>query len=224
MKKIYILLLAIVSCIVLYILEQVISVNYLFKTIAKIIVFVIIPIYYMKKMNSKNTKKLLNISNVKISELKIGFILGMFSFSIIMLAYLVLKEYIDFNIISNELQTKLMVTPKNFIIVGIYITFVNSFIEEFFFRNFIFLNLNSLGYRKLAYTFSSFLFGIYHIAIFKTWFSPFIMAIALFGLIGVGFIFNWLNIKSKNILNSWIVHILADSAIILIGMNMFDII
>ena len=109
-------------------------------------------------------------------------------------------------------------------LVGIYITLGNSFLEEFFFRGFIFLNLYNQGYKKIAYIYSSLLFGVYHIAIFKTWFSPLLTVLALLGLVIAGIVFNWIDTKSENFINSWIVHILADSAIIIIGMGMFGII
>ena len=145
------------------------------------------------------------------------------SFLVIIASYFVLRGYIDFNRIAQELQSKSKVTPSNFIFVGLYITFGNSFLEEYFFRGFIFLNLFNLGSKKLAYIYSSLLFGVYHISIFKTWFNPILIGLALFGLISVGIIFNWLDTKTENFINSWLVHILADSAIIIIGMRMFKI-
>jgi hypothetical protein len=61
-------------------------------------------------------------------------------------------------------------------------------------------------------------------AIFKNWFNPALIALALFGLIFIGFVFDWLNTKSENFINSWLVHIMADSAIIIIGLKMFNMI
>ncbi|TAH63854.1 MAG: CPBP family intramembrane metalloprotease, partial [Gottschalkiaceae bacterium] len=101
-------------------------------------------------------------------------------------------------------------------------TFINSFLEEFFFRGFIFLNLYKLGFKKGAYIFSSILFSLYHIGIFKNWFNPLLIILAVSGLISVGFIFNYIDTKSKSFINSWIVHILADAAIMLIGLRMFN--
>lgn len=183
-----------------------------------------VPFYYLKVIKKVDIKEGLNLKKLKISDFKLGLLLGLFSFSVIVIAYLVLKGWIDFNAIAQELQSKSKITPSNFIGIGLYIIIINSFLEEFFFRGFIFLNLYKEGYKKLAYAYSSVLFGVYHIAIFKTWFDPFLIGIALFGLVSVGIIFNWLDTKSNNFTNSWLVHGLADGAIILIGMRMFHMI
>jgi membrane protease YdiL (CAAX protease family) len=109
------------------------------------------------------------------------------------------------------------------IFVAVYITFGNSFIEEYFFRGFIFLKLHESGCRKTAYVFSSLLFSLYHIMMFRDWFTLPIFLLSVAGLAGVGFLFDYMNIKYKSIYNSWISHILADSAIMFIGFKMFEL-
>ena len=73
------------------------------------------------------------------------------------------------------------------------------------------------GNKVFAYLFSSVLFAIYHVAIFATWFNVWLILLALLGLFIVGILFNWLNTKSNNFLNSWILHIMADIAVVSIG-------
>lgn len=223
-KKRYVLLSSLIVFVVLYFVEQGIGVNYSSKTLIKIVLFTLIPYVYIKFISRSSIKKSLNFNHIDKKHLKYGFLVGVIAFLIILLAYNILGEYIDLNSIASELQNKSKITPENFILIGVYITFGNSFLEEVFFRGFIFLNMYKLGHKKLAYIYSSVLFGIYHIAIFKTWFSLGITILALFGLIAVGFIFNFLDTKSENFINSWIVHILADSAIIFIGFKMFKIV
>lgn len=224
MSKSYIIVSSFVACLILYLVEQIFSVDYLIKTIAKLILFIAIPYIYLKFIKKSNIKEALNLKRIDTNTLKHGLILGSASFIVIMVAYSIFKEYIDFNSILEELQSKSNINPSNFMLVGIYITLGNSFLEEFFFRGFIFLNLYNQGYKKIAYIYSSLLFGVYHIAIFKTWFSPLLTVLALLGLVIAGIVFNWIDTKSENFINSWIVHILADSAIIIIGMGMFGII
>lgn len=217
----FIIISSIIACIMLYFIEQVLVMSYLVKTLSKIILFISIPYFYAYFINKMPISKRINTNK---KELYIGAILGFLCFLIIIIAYFVLKDAIDLNAIANELQTKSKVNPNNFIFVALYITFINSFLEEFFFRGFVFLNLFEMGYKKLAYIFSSALFALYHIGIFKNWFNPWLIALAIFGLVSVGFIFNYIDTKSKSFINSWIVHILADAAIMLIGMRMFGII
>jgi membrane protease YdiL (CAAX protease family) len=100
---------------------------------------------------------------------------------------------------------------------------INSFLEEFFFRGFVFLNVYETGNKGWAYLFSALLFALYHIAIFATWFNIPLMLLALFGLMVIGFVFNYLDTLSNNFLNSYLVHIFANLAIVLIGLALFGI-
>lgn len=220
-SKNYIIISSIIACIVLYFIEQVFVLSYLVKTLSKIILFIALPYIYIYFLNKSSVSKKIKINK---KDLYIGVGLGVMCFIVLIVAYIILKDIIDLNTIANELQTKSKVSPSNFLFVAFYITFVNSFLEEFFFRGFIFLNLFKLGFKKLAYIFSSALFALYHISIFKNWFNPWLIGLSIFGLVSVGFIFNYIDTKSKNFINSWIVHILADAAIMLIGMRMFGMI
>ena len=222
MKEKYIIPASLFSCILLYFIEQVLGVNYAVKTISKIMLFTAIPYLYFIKKSS--LKKLINYKKIDSHHLKMGLLFGIASFFIVLTAYYLTRNAINLQSIADELQSKSGITPANFILVGLYITFGNSFLEEFFFRGFIFLNLYESGYKKVAYIYSSLLFAVYHIAIFKTWFNIWLTGLALIGLIAVGFIFDWLDTKSGNFINSWLVHILADTAVILIGMRRFGII
>ncbi|SHH98185.1 CPBP family intramembrane glutamic endopeptidase [Clostridium grantii] len=224
MKKYFVIISTILSCLFLFFIEQNIGASYIVKTITKIILFTLVPYIYFRFYKKQSIKKALNLSGTTKKHFSLGMIFGVLAFVIVLLAYFILRSYIDIAAISYEMQTKSKITPANFILVGAYITFGNSFLEEFFFRGYVFLNLYEMGYPKIAYIFSALAFALYHLAIFRTWFDLPVMILALFGLISVGIVFNWLDTKSKNFINSWILHILADSAIILIGMKMFEII
>lgn len=220
MEKKYIFISSIVACTFLYFIEQVVMADYLVKTLSKIVVFTAIPLIYIKYIKREGILKALNIRSIEKKDLKLGLGFGLASFFILFLGFYLFKDFMDLQGIVTEMEEKSNITPANFLLVGAYITFGNSFLEEFFFRGFIFLNLYNLGLKKTAYIFSAFLFAIYHIGIFQSWFNPYLMLLAVTGLVVIGFVFNWLCTKSNNFLNSWIVHILADAAIILIGMGL----
>ncbi|WIV11835.1 CPBP family intramembrane glutamic endopeptidase [Proteiniborus sp. MB09-C3] len=219
-SKKYIIISSIIACIILYFIEQVLVMSYLVKILCKIIFFTVLPYIYVRLIKRSPVSDKIKINK---KDLYLGAGLGVACFIVLISAYFFLKDAIDLNTIANELQSKSKVSSNNFLLVAFYITFVNSFLEEFFFRGFIFLNLYELGFKKLAYIFSSALFALYHIGIFKNWFNPWLIILAIFGLVSVGFIFDYIDTKSKNFINSWIVHILADAAIMLIGMRMFKI-
>lgn len=223
-STIYIIFASLLVCTVLYFLEQNPSVNYLIKTGIKLFLFLLIPSIYFIITRDKNIYLSKPSEASKLSTLIIGLLSGIIFFAILIITYNILASLIDFNPIIEELETRLKVDAFNFLIVGVYITLGNSFIEEYFFRGFIFLKLYRTGRTRAAYIFSSLLFSLYHIMIFKNWFIPSLFFLALSGLFIVGFFFCWMDTKSKNYLNSWIAHILSDVAIILIGMKMFGII
>ncbi len=110
------------------------------------------------------------------------------------------------------------VTGNNFWLVSLYIAFVNSFLEEFFFRGFGFLSLGEALGPKAAYLFSSLLFALYHVAIMASWFS-----LALFLLLTAGLLFNWLDSRTNSLYPSWFVHICANLAINSIGFLLFGL-
>lgn len=223
----YIFISSLLVCAALYYVEQGIQgieVNYAIKTGVKLLVFLLIPAIYFILTRDKNIYILPTSKSNKKRSLFIGLFSGFIFFIVLMLAYYILQSFIDFKPIISELETKLKITPLNFIFIGIYITLGNSFIEEFFFRGFVFLGIYNAGKTGSAYFYSSFLFAIYHIMIFRNWFSTPLFLLAVFGLFVVGMLFNWMDTKSDNFVNSWIAHILADGAIILIGMKMFGIV
>ncbi len=223
MREKIIIMISIIACFILYLLEQVFSVNYATKTIAKLLLFTIIPLIIFYKIDNKTLISALNLKKIHPKQFLVGIIFGSLSFIVIIVSYLLLKNFINLNQIKDELITKSNITNSNFIYVGLYIIFINAFFEEFFFRGFIFLSFYEKINKKFAYLFSSILFAIYHIAIFKTWFNIYLILLALIGLITIGIVFNYLDTFSKNFINSYLVHMLADMAIILIGLRMFGL-
>ncbi|MET3698638.1 CAAX prenyl protease-like protein [Bacillus oleivorans] len=216
-------IIALCSCSILFVIEQVLDVNYFIKTASKAFFFLVIPIFYIKYILKLSVKESFNIQKVRWKSLRLGLLFGSLAFGIILIAYWFLRKIIDTDAIMYDLQVRSEITPEIFIFVAIYVTFGNSLMEEFYFRGFLFLNLYKTEYKVFAHVFSALLFSVYHTAIFATWFSFELMLLALAGLFIAGILFNWLNTYSQNFLNSWIFHIMADIAIILIGLHLYGI-
>lgn len=123
--------------------------------------------------------------------------------------------------IRSQLQTLAGVNTGNYTYVALFIVVFNSLLEEFLFRGFVFLQLAKTGNRIFAYVYSSLLFASYHLLIIGGWFNPILMGLALLALFTIGMVFDYLNEKPGHILNSWIAHVFADAAIILIGFRLF---
>lgn len=216
-----IIILALISTAALFIIEQGLQVSYLIKTVAKIGMFLVLPLFFIKFVIKQPVLEFLNLRTIDTKNLRLGFLLGLVSMGIVIGAFFVLQDFINTGAIIDDLQTRMKVTAEIFVFIAIYITFGNSLLEEFYFRGFIFLNIYKTGNKAVAYLFSSVLFAIYHVAIFATWFNIWLMLLALLGLFIVGLVFNWLNTKSMNFLNSWILHIFADIGVMVLGFYLF---
>lgn len=219
-KKIYInfiIFTSILCVVILFAIEQILMVDYLTKTVSKIILFTMSPVVFIKIIRKTSLKEGLNLKLVDKETIGVGILLGVLSAVILVGAFMFFKKIINMDVIFLELATKSKITSTNYLIVTTYFTFANSFLEEFFFRGFIFTNLNKMGYKKVGYIFSSLLFALYHIGIFKNWFSIELILLCILGLFITGIVFNYVDTKSDNFLNSWAIHILADLTIVIIG-------
>lgn len=210
-----------VCCIIMAIVDGVIQPDYAVKSAVKIALFLICPAIYLcidKEL------KLREIFRPNKKGMKIAFGLCIPVYIVILGAYLLLKDVFDFSAITTSLTGNIGVNKSNFVFVALYISFINSLLEEFFFRGFAFLTLKNITTARFAYIFSAAMFALYHIAMMTGWFSITVFILALAGLFAGGLIFNCLNAKSGNIYTSWFVHMFANFAINTIGFMLFGII
>lgn len=208
-------------CAIMAVIDGVLHVNYALKSAIKFVLFLILPMVYSIR------DKQLNIKSLFIADKKGIFpaiTLGIIVYAVIMGAYLLLKDVFDFSSITKSLTSDIGVNKNNFVFVALYISFVNSLLEEYFFRGFAFLTLKRISNRRFAYLFSSLYFALYHIVMMTGWFSIWVFAIVLIGLFIGGMLFNYLNEKTNTIYPSWFVHMFANFAINTIGFMLFGII
>lgn len=210
------------SIIVMYILDSIINTGYFQKSIIKVLMFLVLPMLYT--LYDKNIKVSDNFKIKSMKELSYSLILGIGVYLVILITYFILKDFIDLSNIIEMLDKDASVNKDNFLRIALYISFVNSLLEEFFFRGFLFLNLKRISGRSFAYIISALLFSLYHVAIMGNWFNPILFIVAMIGLFTGALIFNYLNEKSGNIFNSWIVHMMANLSINTVGLMMFGII
>lgn len=213
-------ILIVICCTIMAVVDGIIQPDYAVKSMIKIIVFLVAPVIYSlfdKDLDLKNIFKW----NKKGIKLTIGLAAGVYL--IILAAYFAGKDIFDFSGITKSLTMNIGVTADRFVWVALYISFANSFLEEFFFRGFAFLTLKNYMPRKFAYIFSSLMFALYHIAMMIGWFSAGMYFFILAGLFIGGLIFNFLNEKNETIYSSWMVHMFANFAINTIGFILFGI-
>ena len=218
MKKLHIPILVIIACIVMGIVDAVIQPGYAIKSAIKIIMFLLIPIVYGLFLKEFNIKNLMKPDK---KGLRIALCLGFVIYGVVLGAYWIFKDVFDFSALTGSLNETTGVNKSNFIWVAIYISFVNSLLEEFFFRGFSFITLKKLTSRRFAYVFSSMAFALYHIAMMIGWFGLPVILISLVGLFLGGMIFNRFDEKSENIYLSWLIHMFANFATNTIGFILF---
>lgn len=220
-KTIVISAVSLFACGVLYGIEQGMHVNYLIQSLVKIALFLLIPAVFYWSNRHERRMTVSRRSNNGGNNWIYAVLLGVLSFGAVLGAYLILSPFIDFAHVVADLQNRLKVTQMNYLLIGAYVIFINSLLEEVFFRGFVFAELYKKGRRFYAYFFSSLLFAAYHISIFRTWFEWPLMILALLGIMTGGLIFCWLNRHELKITYSWIAHVFADIAIIGIGYTLF---
>lgn len=209
-----ILIAAIFGCGVMLFTDGIWQPGYAVKSAVKIAVFLIIPLLISRADRNTDIKPFLRFSK---KGIKTAFALGAGIYAVILGGYFILSEAIDFSNIASSLSANAGVTRENFIFVSLYISFINSLLEEFFFRGFVFLNLKNTSGRKTAYFISALAFAVYHTAMMTGWFNVFVFVLMLFGLFVGGIIFNILNEKQGSIYTSWFVHMFANFAINTVG-------
>lgn len=211
--------LVIICCIIMSIIDAVVQPGYMLKSIIKIFLFLICPVAYSVYDKKTNLKLLFKVN-------KEGFVVALISgisiFILIFAAYLLLGQFFDLSKITLSLTENIGVNKENFLWVAIYISFINSLLEEFFFRGFSFFTLKELSSRKFAYIFSSSAFAIYHVSMMIGWFDIVLFGLTLSALFIGGLIFNYFNEKYKNIYISWMIHMFANFAINGIGLILFS--
>ncbi|UNK19632.1 CPBP family intramembrane metalloprotease [Paenibacillus sp. N3/727] len=211
----------VIGCIAMAYVDAVISPDYAVKSIIKIFIFLTLPLGYSLLSKDVSFRPLFKFEK---KGMRFSILLGLGVFVFILGSYFLIGPNFDFSHVTESLQSNIGVNAGNFMFVAIYISIVNSLLEEFFFRGFAFLTLKKLTGRKFAYIFSAGAFSVYHIAMMTSWFTVPLFILLIVSLFVAGLLFNWLNERNGNIYTSWMVHMSANLAINTIGFILFGLV
>ncbi len=220
-KTVAICLVIILCCGLMAVVDGIIQPHYAVKSGVKLALFLAVPFIWSLIYKELRLKELF-VADRK--SILMALMLCIPVYVIILVGYLLLKDIFDFSAVTTSLTGNIGVTKENFIFVSVYISFVNSLLEEFFFRGFAFLTLSRIAGKKFAMIFSAAAFALYHVAMMTGWFGPVVFVLIMAGLFAGGMIFNYINSKSGNIYASWFVHMFANFAINTVGFILFGII
>ena len=145
--------------------------------------------------------------------------LGLVMTVVMVLAWLLLGDAIDANLLSNALEPVGLLDPKVYFFATLYWILINSLLEEYVFRWFLVIKSEELvGEGIPAVLLSALIFVVHHtvaLAIFGfPWWANLISSVALF--IG-GAIFSWLYVRYRSVWIPYIAHAICDVAVFGVG-------
>ena len=109
----------------------------------------------------------------------------------------------------------------NIIIIAIFITVINSSVEEYYWRWFAFSKLSKITSSRKAILLSALGFSFHHLIVLITYFGPGYGILFSFGTFMGGAIWAYLYDRYDSILPCIVSHVIVDAAVMIIG---YDII
>ena len=219
-RALAILGIVLLGCAVMAVTDGVIEPPYAVKSAVKLLFFAAIPGIYLFFTGDERFRRFLTPKKARLLP---ALLLGIGVFAVIVGGYFLLRGKIDFSGAIDSLAGGEGVTKENFPFVAVYISLVNSFCEELFFRGLAFGALSGVLSHRAAYLFSSLAFAVYHVAILSGWFSPLLIALFIAALAAAGMIFDRIDDGADSVYPSWIVHLFANLGINTVGMILFGI-
>jgi membrane protease YdiL (CAAX protease family) len=243
-KQAWIIIMVVLACFCMGYVDAALRPGYVLKSVIKLALFLGLPLIYSGIDRDFRARSLFRADK---RGLLTAIALGAGVYLLILGAYFALRSFFDFSALTTALTAQTGVAKDNFLWVSLYISFVNSLLEEFFFRGFAFLTLKRVvmqgagrsvsklpedkapaaavsgirSVRGIAYAFSAFAFAAYHIAMMLGWFAPAVTVLALIGLFAGGLIFDRFDEPGSSIWLSWLVHMFANFAINTVGFILF---
>ena len=208
------------GCLVMGLIDAVIQPGYLVKSGLKLLLFLLLPYLAVYREEPQTMKRLFRWQGVGVWPVVLGF--G--TFSGILALYFLIGPYFDFSMVTGALQEELGVNAGNFIFVALYISFINSLLEEFFFRGLGYLTLRNYISDRYALGISAMSFAMYHVAMMVGWFRLDLLVLLISLLTFAGVMLDLFDRRSGNLYLSWFVHMFANFAINTVGFLLFGLI
>ena len=220
-KSIYIISSLFLFSLAVTLIDAFVHPGYFTKIPIKILFFLVLPMLFFV-INKSEFGKFKSLFTFRKKGLLLS-LLGIGVYGVIVGGYFLTRNIFDFSQVTSSLGEGMGITKDNFLYVALYISLMNSFLEEFFFRGFGFITLKKYTGKPFAYLFSSCIFAFYHAGMMIPMFEPVLLVLLFSGLIIGGCIFSYLNDKTENIYPSWFVHMSANFAINTVGFILFDV-
>ncbi|HUT91976.1 MAG TPA: type II CAAX endopeptidase family protein [Thermoguttaceae bacterium] len=109
-----------------------------------------------------------------------------------------------------------------YVLFGLFVSLVHSFLEEYYWRWFVFGQLRRLVPLWPAIVISSLGFMLHHVVVLATyfgWFSPATLLFSLAVALGGG-VWAWIYHRTGSLYGPWLSHLLVDVAIFVVGYDL----
>ena len=222
-KSIYIISALFIFSLAVTYIDAFVHPPYFSKIPIKILFFLVLPLLYFA-FNKEAFKDFKSLFQFRKKGIGLSLLLGIGIYVVIVGGFFPTRNVFDYSGVTKNLTSGMGITKDNYLYVAIYISFMNSFLEEFFFRGFGFIIMKKYTNRIFAYIFSPVLFALYHVGMTASMFEVMLLALVIIGLVAGGLIFNYLNEKNENIYSSWFTHMFANFAMHTVGFVLFGMV
>jgi len=180
---------------------------------------IIPPLLYLRQKGIRPIRDIINPERWRAGIWPgIGF--GMLGGAIFLGAYLFAADLlIDKAAIMAKIGTQFSVTASTVILAALYTTFINSLIEEFFYRGFAFGLLRRKN-RTLAYLLPASVFTIQHLFFIYHWMSIPVLALVAVSLFVFSLVMQRVYEKTDSLIGPWIAHMFGDAVMMGIAASM----
>lgn len=214
----------IAACAIYFWLSRILMLDYQTKSAIKVLMFIGLPFFSwlcLQRLPLRAALLQLLPRREQLRLLLVSLIAGILIILVFNLLADPICRWFGVSGIVDEIKARTQTTRSKIILSLFYIPLVNALAEELFFRGFCFRELAAQGNRRFAYIFSAALFACYHLAVFRSWFTPLLLALALAGLFACGLFLNWMVEREDHIIGAWLLHGLVNVAIISISLQFF---
>ena len=201
------------ACLLMGVVDALWQPGYVIKSAVKLGLFLGLPWLVRYRIEREELRSFFRLDGRLFRAVSAG--LGIYG--LITGGYFLVSRFFDFSGVTGALEQDVGVTAGNFLLVAVYISFVNSLLEEFFFRGFAFLSLRQQLGEGTASLCSAGAFALYHVAMLLGWFRWDLLCLLIAGLLAAGLLFNRVDRRSGTLWNSWCLHMFANFAINTVG-------
>jgi membrane protease YdiL (CAAX protease family) len=181
--------------------------------------FLIPPILYCRSQGIELIRDILKPRNWRRS-LGVAGGLGLAAIVIFWTAYALFGDrLLDKEMIGQSIGRQFVVNAKTVLFVAPVTIFLNSLIEEFFYRGFAF-GLLVRRKRLLGYVLPAAVFITQHVLFFWYWLAWVPFCVATVGLLVFALVLEWLYERADSIVAPWLVHICGDVAMMGIAVTL----